>query len=259
MSMAEREDAAVAELLAGNIPESLRDLKPVRLAINEATAAVSAFPTPTAAPLEMAPRAPVGTALPAAHASPTAIVWVMPDYLAIGADDDFLRLPLSLPGAISVAVAFGFVLPTPKIVDAIHAQSSLRLEPQPMTPGPEMGSMGYFLRHQEMIEAQRQGRHSGELISGHKKDVVLTRRLLENTGRVAIYGWHRLNGVPIQPLSTVHGERYADYSHGVRLVAQTVWIGGGAATSIFEVLEDPELAPLLTREGLIEGARGLMR
>lgn len=240
----------MAEIRRGNIPESLRNLKPVRLGIGKSAGVAPTSPTPTAAPDE--------TPTAAAGDSPTAVVWVMPDYLAIGTDEDFLRMPLSLPAAVSVASALGFSLPTPKIVDAIYAQSSLRLDPRPMTPGPEMGSIGYFLRHQELIEAQRRGRQPGELISRHKKDLVLTKRLWQRPGRVAIYGWHRLNGEPIQPLSTVHGEGYADYSHGVRLVGQTVRIAG-EGKSIFEVLQDPVLAPLLTREGLIEDAQGLMR
>ena len=231
MPVPEREAAALLELRRGNIPEFLRNLRPVQLRGGAACTGVE---------------------------SPTAIVWVMPDYLAIGSDDDFLRLPLSFPAAVTVAEEFGFALPTPKIVDAIYEQSALHLEPQPMTPGRSMCSMGYFLRHQQMIEEQRQGRRSGELVAGHKKDLVLTKRLRQQPGRVAIYGWHRLNGEPIQPLSIVHGEGYADYSHGVRLVSQTVWLAG-EGRSIFEVLQDTALAPLLTREGVMEDANGSIR
>jgi hypothetical protein len=64
------------------------------------------------------------------------------------------------------------------------------------------------------------------LLAGHKKDLVLANRLSSNRGRVAIYGWHRGNGDPIQPLSTVHGEYYADYSHGIRLVSRTAYVNG---------------------------------
>jgi len=54
----------------------------------------------------------------------------------------------------------------------------------------------------------------GELTSGDKKDLVLTSLLWRVPGRVAIYGWHRAVNQPIQPLSKVHGARYADYSPG---------------------------------------------
>ena len=108
-----------------------------------------------------------------------------------------------------------------------------------------------------MIDEQRAALPRGSLISGHKKDVVLTNRLAGNPDRIAIYGWHRKRGDPIQPLSTVHGSRYADYSHGIRLVWNQVWIEGNMR-SIFDVLQDRRLAPVLTHEGSIRNPRGLM-
>ena len=79
-----------------------------------------------------------------------------------------------------------------------------------------------------MIDQQSQARDFplGALVSGHKKDVVLTNRLITHPGQIAIYGWHRGIGEPIQPLSTVHGAGYADYSHGIRLVSQMAMIDG---------------------------------
>jgi hypothetical protein len=99
-----------------------------------------------------------------------------------------------------------------------------------------------------MIAQQRAAQHApqGALTAGDKKDLVLTDRLLRAPGRVAIYGWHRASHDPIQPLSTVHGAGYADYSHGVRLVSRTVYVNG-ASRSIDAVLTDPELAALLVR------------
>jgi len=73
---------------------------------------------------------------------------------------------------------------------------------------------------------------------------------------VAIYGWHWPWGSPIQPLSTVHGARYADYSHGVRLVSETVLIDD-EPRQISTVLEDPDLAGLLSDEGVLKGVAAL--
>lgn len=223
----ERQRAALAELRRGNLPAFLRRLQPVRLSH----------------------RRPDGSLL-------TGTVWVTPDYLAIGSDDDFLRMPLSLPVALEICRESAFVLPTRKIVDAIYEQASVHLAPVPLTPGAQMRSSAYYLKHQELIEAQRAGHALGELVAGSKKDLVLTGRLHAKPGRVAIYGWHRGSGDPIQPLSTVHGARYVDYSHGVRLVSDTVLVEG-EPMSIFDVLEDPALAPLLTYELTIEGFRDL--
>ena len=105
------------------------------------------------------------------------------------------------------------------------------------------------------MEQQRAayGAAPGALTAGHKKDLVLSQRLWEQPGRVAIYGWHRADGTPIQPLSTVHGARYADYSHGVRLVSQTMFVDG-RPTRLLDALADEQLGPLLSDEGPLPGA-----
>ena len=99
----------------------------------------------------------------------------------------------------------------------------------------------------------QQATGTGPLVAGHKKDIVTTNRLKEKPNRVAIYGWHKLDGKPIQPLTIVHGDTYVDYSHGVRLVAREVLLDGRAA-QIEDVLRDPALAPLLSAEGPIRAA-----
>ena len=84
--------------------------------------------------------------------------------------------------------------------------------------------------------------------SRHKKDIVLTKRLLRQSDRIAIYGWHRAEGDAIQPVSTVHGARYADYSHGVRLVDALV-LHEGAERRFDTLLVDPATAGVLSLEG----------
>lgn len=228
----ERQRLALEELRKGNLPDFLRHLKPIHL---------NSLPAkPGGRPME-------------------ATVWVMPDYLAIGSDEDFLRIPLTYPSALAIARAFGAILPTRKIVDAVYQQADCRLRPEPMRAGPQMRSSEYYLKHQLEIENQRRelGCSLGELFAGHKKDVVITNRLLQQQGRIAIYGWHLREDEPIQPLSTVHGARYADYSHGVRLISPEIEIDG-ATVSIFDIAQDPNRAPLITREGLLRRLRKLM-
>jgi hypothetical protein len=166
---------------------------------------------------------------------------------------------MNLPTASAVASRLGFILPTRKIVDAIYRQSAFHFSPEPMTAGPEMRSTEYYRIHNQKIEAQSRllGIEPGALVSGDKKDVVLTNLLTRNPGRIAIYGWHRLNGLPIQPLSTVHGACYADYSHGIRLVSETM-IVDGAARSVYDVLRDPVLSRVLSDEGPIPNVRALL-
>jgi hypothetical protein len=168
-------------------------------------------------------------------------------------------MPMNLYTAVEIADKFGFVLPTKKVVDAIFKQSAFHLTPEPLPPGPQMRSTPYYVKHNRKIKEQSLAlrRPLGVLVSGHKKDIVLTNRLTRNQGRVAIYGWHRPSGDPIQPLTTVHHAGYADYSHGIRLVGSTVLLDG-QPHSIYEVLEDPKLAEILSDEGAIRAARQLM-
>jgi hypothetical protein len=225
-----REQAILSEIIRGNLPDFLRGLKPVQL--------VETF---------------------GEGKTTTATIFVMPDYLAIGSDRDFLLMPMSWLTATEIAARWGFILPTKKMVDAIFEQSDFHLAPDPMPPGPRMRSVAYFSEHNRMIKEQRValGCPLGVLISGHKKDVVLTNRLSEILGRVAIYGWHRLSGIPIQPLTIVHGANYADYSHGIRLISSIVLIDG-QPRSLYEVLEDPKLATILSDEGPIRKILQLM-
>jgi peptidoglycan hydrolase-like protein with peptidoglycan-binding domain len=173
---------------------------------------------------------------------------VLPDYLAIGPDWDFVRMPMSPLTAQKIADVFGCSLPTRKMVNDVWRAAAIELAPIPMTPGPAMMSNDYFEEHNRRIEAQLAGAPRGALVAGHKKDVVISNRLFANPGRVAIYGWHWPNGRPIQPLSTVHENTYADYSHGIRLVEATA-IVDGRTVAIADLLRDPVLSALVSDEG----------
>ncbi len=228
LSSADRDRAVVAELERGNIPSFLGHLTPVTLMPN-----------------------------PGGGQAGAATIWVTPDYLAIGSDDDFLYVPLTYYSATIIADRFGSVLPTSTMVDAIYEQSAHHLRPAPLPAGPLMRSNFYLWKHQHRIDEQRSGLPLGELVSGHKKDLVLSNRLGRLPGRVAIYGWHTAPGHPIQPLSTAHGARYVDYSHGVRLVSTTVVVDG-RPRSIYDALQDSQVAPVLSSEGVTRNPWGLM-
>lgn len=218
LSAVDRERAVLREISDGNIPPFLRSLAPVELTAG----------------------------------GRSATVFVMPDYLAIGSDTDYLRIPMNLSTAETVADDFGFLLPTRKIVNAVYAQADHHYTPQPLPAGPRMTSTDYYRAHNALIEGQARAEAvaPGALVSGDKKDVVLTNLLTRNPGRIAIYGWHRGNGVPIQPLSTVHGACYEDYSHGIRLVADTAWLDG-AWRPLGDLLRDASTAALVSDEGPI--------
>ena len=154
------------------------------------------------------------------------------------------------------ATSWARCLPTPRMVDAVWAAAGVRLEPLPIPPSPEMTTVPVFEAHGRMVAAQWRNVSAprGSLVAGHKKDVVLTSALASLENRVAIYGWHHLTGEPIQPLYTGHSEVWVDYSHGIRLVLREVTVDG-TRRELPEVLRDPELAPLLSDEGVIAEAR----
>jgi len=219
----QREQAILRQVVEGNIPAFLRNLVPVELK----------FEGPNAKPI-------------------LATIFVAPDYLAIGSSSDFLRMPMNLETATAVVDRLGFVLPTKKMVDAIYQQSLYHFVPEPLPAGPEMRSTAYYQTHNAMIERQAEDRAipAGALVSGHKKDVVISNLLAARPGRIAIYGWHRPTGIPIQPLSTVHGACYADYSHGIRLVSNTALVDG-QPRAVSELLRDASLAKVFNDEGPI--------
>lgn len=225
-------DAAIRDaLLGGNLPQFLRSAVPIEL---------------------------IGRVIDGVVTRVT--LCVLPDYLAVGTARDSLLVPMGLDTALAVADAFGFILPTRKMVDAIYQQAVVRLSPQPLPPGERMRSTGYYVRHNELVQAQRStaAAQPAVLTAGHKKDLVITRQLWSTPGRVAIYGWHRNESAPIQPLSIVHGARYADYSHGVRLVSTTAFVDG-KPKSIFDLMRDERFAKLLSDEGPLDGLPDALR
>jgi len=219
----DREAAIEREITGGNFPEFLRQFRQVPIR---------------------------GTTLDGKEI--TASLAVMPDYLAVGSDADFVRLPMTPQTAQRIADQLGCLLPTRKMVDAIDAAAELHLAPHPLTEARE--AVSTFLEHHQIIERQRAGKPLGLLITGIKKDVVLSPRLFERPNRLALYGWRKLDGQPIQPLTTVHWNRYVDYSHGARLVLNQIEVDG-RKRKITDVLADQDLCSLMSDEGPIDPPR----
>lgn len=90
-------------------------------------------------------------------------------------------------------------------------------------------------------------------MTGTKKDVVLTNGLKEKPHKVPIFGWHSHDGQPIQSLYVGHVDWSVDYSHGVRLMSQRIFVDN-LPRRVTDVLMDRRLCPLLSREGPIDSA-----
>lgn len=180
---------------------------------------------------------------------------VSSDSLCIGDKDNRIRLPLSGPRAQVVLDKYHCILPTKKMSDQIWKSAEIKLEPKPR-PGPydsSMFSIEAIIIHSEKIDKQLIGKDSSLLIAGHKKDVVITNKLAPNNPnkRLAIYGWHRLNGEAIQGPTvnfSVHEREYFDYSHHVRLVSKDCMLNG-EVKDICSILESSEYSHLISDEG----------
>lgn len=181
---------------------------------------------------------------------------VASDYFAIGTPENYFRAPMSAPSAQRLADKFDCVLPTPMMTDIIWQHAGIQLEPLPWGPpyNESMFSVQRIVAHNQRI-ADQLAKHSpgnNAIIAGHKKDVVISNRLLRRPTQVAIYGWHRLNGEPIQPLSLVHEAfSYFDYSHGIRFIKRTCMVDG-VKCDLPDVLKDSSLAPALSNEGTMQ-------
>ena len=220
LSRDDREAAILQQITRGNIPSFLRTLKPIEVEVADSQGAKH-----------------------------TATYFVTPDYLAIGSDDDFFRVPMRPQTAQTIAAAANASLITTKISDDIFTRADLKLDPKPLTK--DRAAAATFYQHHQIIEDQRAGQPLGLLIAGIKKDVVLTNRLSEKPRRVAIYGWHYPSGKPIQPLYVGHADSHVDYSHGIRLISQEMNVDGRTMQAR-DVLKDKELSVVLSSEGPID-------
>ena len=212
----ERDSVARQEILSGNIPCFLRRFVRINTSVTDTN----------------------GKTIHAYY-------FVSPDYLSVGTDADWARIPLTPMAAQVIADSFHCFLPTRKMVNDIYAQAVVKLAPVPMYAFRD--SSITMWQHHLIIEGQRKGRKG--LIAGIKKDLVLSGKITRDAkpDREAIYGWHKPDGKPIQPLYTGHINWWVDYSHGVRLVYRTVWVNGHAM-DYTAVLKDPRLQRLLCDE-----------
>lgn len=175
----------------------------------------------------------------------TGSVRVSQDYVNVGESSDFVRMPMTPQTAQRIADKFDAVLPTKKLVDDVYAAAAVKLKPSPMPNVKVADTPDRYLAHQKTIEAQRAAAGGqGGLIAGIKKDIVIGNMLARAPAKVVIYGWHQPNGKAIQPESSVHGNFYIDYSHGVRLVARQMMVDG-QPKDIRDVLKDKELCWLV--------------
>lgn len=222
MGWESRDSLAQDRILSGHIPAFLRSFVPVSLSCTDSL---------------------TGKRI-------TATCYVAPDYLSVGTAEDWARICITPHTAQRIADSLDCFLPTRKLVDAIWLQAVVKPEPVPMYAYRD--STPTMWQHHLIIEGQRKG--STGLIAGIKKDVILSSRITaeeikraDGKQRLAIYGWHRPDGKPIQPLYTGHIWWWVDYSQGIRLVWRKLKVGN-KWMDYTSMLQDPVLSRLLCDE-----------
>ncbi len=223
LTFLEREERIYEEVSIGNIPNFLRTLTKLEIKAKDASGNFH-----------------------------TVSYEVMPDYLSIGSDEDYCRVPMGPITAQRIADLFGAVLPTSKLVDEIYKNSDIKLKPVTYAPNGNLSELvPKFVMHNNDIELQLKNANArlGQLIGGTKKDVVLSNTILDpaRPNHVVIYGWHKLDGKPIQPLRNIHINTYTDYSHGIRLINNEVLLDG-EVKRYKDILKDENLYKILSDE-----------
>jgi hypothetical protein len=223
LSLTNRENMIYTQVSAGNVPDFYRNL------------------------IAVTSTATIGSV------TQSVTYYVAPDYLAIGCDSDYFLMPMSPMLATKIGMLTGTTLPTRKMVGDIWTAASVKLAPQPLTAGPQMSTVPFFAHHDSIVGQQRATFTNplGNLVSGDKKDVIISNMIYTTANRVIIFGWYYQNGTYIQPMTNVHADTYMDYSHGIRLVQNSCLLNGTTPTTIQAILESSTLNPLLSDEGAI--------
>jgi hypothetical protein len=226
LSLQAREEMIYAEIKRGNVPNFLRKFKEIKDSIS-----IDGVIT-------------------------TISYQVLPDYFAIGSDDDFFYVSMTPNLAQRIADLMKCSLPTKKMVDIIYQRATIKLKPQPIPPTKAMTTLPIFIAHTDSVKSQlhlfKRQHLEGALTAGNKKDIIISNKIYtEKTAKVVIYGWHKPDGKAIQPVYNKHTNLWTDYSHGARYIRSKVWLNG-KKTTMAKILNDPKLCVLLSDEGTIE-------
>lgn len=216
-----RHQAIFDEIASGNVPDFLRSFSEIQ--ITDGTNKINYF--------------------------------VLPDYLAIGSNDDFVRMPMPVNIAQQIATASNCSLITKKISDDIWKFSANKISQFPMGTS-NMTSLLTYKKHNNSVNQFLNGKDTALLSAGHHKDYVLHNSLIPNNPnkRTAIYGWAGTSGIPIQGpgvQSSAHSIEYVDYSQAVRLISNACVVNDNMIT-IQEAFSDSNISKLINYDGVLK-------
>lgn len=201
------------------------------------------------------------------HGEHTGEFWVFADALKI----DGVRVNVSAETEQIIADLLGCTLLTAKLADMIWAQRAITLPPFPRQITATTQAM---IEHSAKIDAAllKAGYTEG-LIATVGKHWLIDNDLLVKAGRAMNYGWHfagsNFQGIKgevvatlmkdqsgqyerlIQGRGTAHDMHHADYSQTCVLASREC-IVDGQTMDIFDVFRSPDLAPLVSHQGVLK-------
>lgn len=184
------------------------------------------------------------------HGALRGTVYVSPDWVGFGGPEVLFRVPLKARAAWRVVTHHDCVLPTQRIVDAIHAQGTVRLpfhgwRTWAQEHHLDMDDVAVWQACNDGLEHLRQGR-TGLVTDGGKDTVMGAMQRRAFPGKVCIYGgWEKDAIAPVQPLSTIHSATYGDYSQFTRMVRRMMDVEGVGPVAVRDVAAHPVYYPLL--------------
>ena len=125
-NLTDRENEIYAQILIGNVPNFQRNLVPVTF--NQTLNSVDYEIT----------------------------YYVIPDYLAVGADTNYFLMPMTPILAQKICNQLNFTLPTRKMVNQIWSNATVKLSPSPIPPSPAMTTIPVMWQHNLIVRDQRE-------------------------------------------------------------------------------------------------------
>lgn len=181
------------------------------------------------------------------------------DYLAIGSDDDYVRIPITPILAQNLSEKYGWGLPTRAMAHSIHDLADIKLVGIGLVNNEEdelkMQGIGFMQRHNKDINKQLGAKglerlRSGKaLVAGHKKDVIISRYVIDHPNGAMDYSGLYTDGKnPVQD-NPAHEWTYRDYSHGFRPIGGDVVIaypdGSTQSMKYYDAIKNPQIAKIL--------------
>lgn len=174
---------------------------------------------------------------------------VSADYLTIFGE----HVPMAAAVAQVAVESLDALLPTPGIVGAIEAQAVIIPAPT-WSPEPGQSRMAQtssavfgWCEEETQRRMAKAGVQPGQLVAGHRKDVVIAGFMLD--GQVSIFGARWPDGRRIQNLfprpgnAPGHEDGWEDYIQGIRAVRRRCWLDG-VETTVDAILSGPDAALL---------------